>query len=161
MTVSLFEGRHDLPENLGPLCSEFDFQNFKAVKTDLWSAAKCTKEVNLYVTGLTAALIQFIAEFQGERLNLYHYDRDSNSYKVQVLNFSTFKVLFSGTCWHGGEGCLMLLSSENLKVASRDLGTNLSTNSEIGHLFYDELEVEETLFEGGYEAALNYFNHAL
>jgi hypothetical protein len=90
---SLFSGRHDLPENLGPIVSEFDFGTFKCVPTPLWDDALETLQrgdyVTLYVTGLTPALTEFMfaaAAVNGLRgLLLFHYDRENQSYRGQYM----------------------------------------------------------------------------
>ena len=64
MTVCLFD-RHELPENLGPICSDFSFNIFRSVRNELWK--RCIEflshgTVKLIVTGLTPALCEFLAE---------------------------------------------------------------------------------------------------
>lgn len=64
MIVCLFD-RHELPENLGPICSDFSFNTFKSVRNELWK--RCIEflshgTVKLIVTGLTPALCEFLAE---------------------------------------------------------------------------------------------------
>lgn len=102
---ALFSGRHDLPQNLGAIVSEFNFGTFKCVPTPLWDDALDTllkgQPVTIYVTGLTPALTEFLfvcmahAMMHGQfgRLILAHYDRESNTYREQ--NFGeTYMSLF-------------------------------------------------------------------
>ena len=106
ITYTLFEGRHDLPENLGAICSGFDFKAKNAVKTHHWVDALnffCLKteqissarqiaaaELRLIVTGLTPALTEFICECAKRKhlhpkLILCHYDKETDSYWDQVI----------------------------------------------------------------------------
>ena len=89
---SLFEGRHELPENEGAVFSEFDFETFtpKFTEVGCWVIAGRNTEHNVYVTGLTPALCFLIEKFveinKFQKLNsklvLWHYDRDTNSYRI-------------------------------------------------------------------------------
>ncbi len=108
--VCLFEGRHEIPQNEGAIVESFDFEKFKAKKTEKWQEALEVLETNgtvyLYVTGLTPALTQFIAEayklravqdgmdigLGGESpavikgdLILLHYDKGEDKYKAQEV----------------------------------------------------------------------------
>ena len=113
VTVALFEGRHELPANEGAICSFFDFDSFRAIRTPLWE--KCLEtlrnggEVKLYVTGLTPALSEFLKEvmkiatsyyiqFESAyydpnepepdplgRLVLLQYNKEKNEYEEQIF----------------------------------------------------------------------------
>jgi hypothetical protein len=85
-TYCLFQGRHELPENNGAICSDFDFKSFEVVKSPLWDEALSEisegKEVSILVTGLTPALVQFLNECEGE-VTLLHYDNSIRGYHKQ------------------------------------------------------------------------------
>ena len=88
----LFEGRHNLPPNEGPLYNSFDFNTYRAVPTHNFqrviSLLTNHQQVRVYVTGLTPALTQFLSEVReyihatGD-LSLMHYDKELNSYCQQ------------------------------------------------------------------------------
>ena len=90
---SLFTGRHPLPENKGAICSDFDFDRFRAVRSSLWSEAlhklKDGQEVRLIVTGLTPALTEFLSEAFKEnasgKLILLHYNSSTQQYVEQEV----------------------------------------------------------------------------
>lgn len=101
LTVSLFSGRHELPENEGPIFGETN-NPLVAPKTKMYD--HCLKVianggvVRLYVTGATPALSRFLSDcsfLRAERakgaLVLYHYDRDTNGYIPQLF-FADFHV---------------------------------------------------------------------
>jgi hypothetical protein len=92
-TYCLFSGRHKLPENQGPLFLEFDFKEFRGVKTSQYFDAiqkiGSGEIVEVIVTGLTPALTEFIADmitFNKEgSLNLLHYTSQTESYNRQKV----------------------------------------------------------------------------
>jgi len=107
-TYVLFAAQHEVPQNDGALCSDFDFVNFSVVKTENWEAAlkflhKSDSEVKIIVTGLTPALTEFITAavkkcnygevvdtnycdvYQLGRLVLLHWDKSNNDYREQVI----------------------------------------------------------------------------
>jgi hypothetical protein len=92
-TYCLFEGRHELPSNLGPICSSFDFEAKEPVRTELWDEATTHDgTVKLYVTGLTPALTQFLSDrvadsswMANARTFLYHYDSATGEYWEQQI----------------------------------------------------------------------------
>jgi len=98
-TYSLFEGRHELPENQGAICTSFDFTTNKVVKSPLWDeaieACRRGENVELYVTGLTPALTQFIGHSWsayhnmwadgGINLTLLHYNSQTGEYWKQAM----------------------------------------------------------------------------
>lgn len=91
MTYCLFEGRHQLPTNDGPICEEFLFSKRKTVPTDNWTRAllqlRKGETIKIYVTGLTASLTEFLAEARQHpgTIILFHYDRESNTYWEQIF----------------------------------------------------------------------------
>ncbi len=101
MTVSLFAGRHELPDNEGPLYTGWDFKTQLGEKSPLVASALETLfdgiDVNVYVTGLTPALSEFLSlafaagvatlgQFRTVgKLTLLHFDRDTNGYWSQRI----------------------------------------------------------------------------
>lgn len=98
MNLGLCKGRHEIKEVEKYIFDEDYFSDGKKIK-DLSSqvshvinfviANKLQKqEVNLYVTGLTVALISALNALKvcHVKVNLYHFDRDTNTYfKQEVL----------------------------------------------------------------------------
>lgn len=111
-TYALFDGRpgHDLPENEGPLCLDFDFAAKKVVRSKHWNEAIQTGceseipvEIRVIVTGLTPATTEFVSKFitahtfpiwdwymkpyeqQPVSLVLMHWDRDTGTYWDQQV----------------------------------------------------------------------------
>lgn len=110
-TFALFLDRHELPENLGAICEGFDFETFQVKKSPLWQKAVLCEDCEIYTTGLTPALTQFISEWvkqnlhigqseysgetyvQENRLCLLHYNSKTKEYVRQVI----FGRIFSNT----------------------------------------------------------------
>lgn len=98
MNLGLCKGRHEIKEVEKYIFDEDYFSDGEKIK-DLSTqvshvinfviANKLQKqEVNLYVTGLTVALISVLNAFKVShiKVNLYHFDRDTNTYfKQEVL----------------------------------------------------------------------------
>ena len=99
LTICLFANRHKIPGDPAPLYKHFSFQDFsptpapptedghKDMEKQALDHLKKGLRLNLYVTGLTAALTHFLAfarEMPG-RLVLYHYDESSDGYKAQLF----------------------------------------------------------------------------
>lgn len=103
-TFCLFN-RHELPENLGAICNDFNFETFAAEKSPLWEQAANTENCEIIVTGLTPALTEFISEWakrniyvgqieyggetlphiENNKLVLLHYNNKTNSYVRQAI----------------------------------------------------------------------------
>lgn len=94
INVGLVKGRHEM----GDLVSDFIFKGPIDDPTDfgkMWLAADGfigdlpmdVKEINLYVTGLTAALIEVIKVCRqyNIKLNLFHFDTKTNTYVKQEM----------------------------------------------------------------------------
>ena len=88
----LFEGRHNLPFNEGPLYSSFDFTTYRAEPTPnlnrVVNLLNDHQKVRVYVTGLTPALTQFLSEVRWHinatgDLTLMHYNKETDSYCQQ------------------------------------------------------------------------------
>lgn len=90
-TYSLFSGRHELPENQGAICQAFDFDSKTVIKTELWDKALQDQSCRLYVTGLTPALTQFIAEYK-ER-NTMAYSGISAGYPMGICMCPSITLL--------------------------------------------------------------------
>jgi hypothetical protein len=81
-TYCLFEKRHKMPKNSGPLFKGFDFNEFQPEQSLNFQAAVSKfangEELVIYVTGLTPALTWFIKFLtdQGQKgvLHLMHYN---------------------------------------------------------------------------------------
>lgn len=80
-----------MPENEGGLCEGFSFEDYLAVKNEAhWEASRSALAeggcVTVYVTGLTAALTQFISEMpRSGTLLLWHWDTKGKVYRPQVV----------------------------------------------------------------------------
>lgn len=93
MNVALCQGRHEIPQATEGAIFEneiADPTNTAALQT--WAYAKLSAmgvvELNLYVTGLTVALIAAINACKelGVNLTLWHFDRETGGYfKQEVL----------------------------------------------------------------------------
>ncbi len=63
-TYVLFDNRHEVPPNEGPLCEGFSFKEFTVRKSTHWNRSLEYLEgggtVHLYVTGLTPALTAYL-----------------------------------------------------------------------------------------------------
>lgn len=94
MEYCLFEGRHEIPNNPPSIFKSFDFNKFEGIYNletykKLVSHFIKGESIKVYVTGLTPALIELLKlrdsiSVQGN-ITLLHFDRESNSYKEQVI----------------------------------------------------------------------------
>lgn len=90
INVGLCEGRHPIPGIIGyvyPMeVNPLDVQGLYDKALDFVSAHK-DEHINLYVTGLTVALVSIIKACMELHvsLTLYHYDRESNGYYPQEV----------------------------------------------------------------------------
>lgn len=110
-TVCLFGGRHDLPENQGAMCIDFNFQTMiptwstlaiKIFSTFLKEESENREDVLIYCTGLTPAAISLAMKFrdmsqyvdekyhEGDRwyhgkVSFMHYNRETGQYVEQVV----------------------------------------------------------------------------
>lgn len=95
-TYCLFAGRHELPENLGAICNGFNFETFQVEKSPLWKEAVVCPNCEIIVTGLTAALTQFISAWVNvnirdnyasseKSLTLLHYNNETKGYVMQQV----------------------------------------------------------------------------
>lgn len=90
---SLFDGRHDLPDNEGAICDGFNFETFSPVytakKTGMMNKFSDGKKIELLVTGLTPALTAILSEFVSKKdafsgeVYLLHFDKNANKYVKQ------------------------------------------------------------------------------
>lgn len=94
--VGLCQGRHEIegvkeyifPQNVNPLDTDWLESSANLVVHHLVKSARRPIEIELYVTGLTVALVSVInaCRLRPEvTLTLYHYDRESGSYYPQKV----------------------------------------------------------------------------
>lgn len=87
---SLFEGRHDIPENKGAILSSFDFSEFRNVPNpQVYMHAMEATHLGIIVTGLTPALTELLKERQEYKpegsITLFHFDKGSKGYRAIVF----------------------------------------------------------------------------
>ena len=87
-TFCLFEGRHELPTNKGAIFSSFDFGTMRGEKTMNYDLL-LKNGGQLYVTGLTPALTQFLSDFTNQSnkptLVLLHFNNSTKQYVPQFF----------------------------------------------------------------------------
>jgi hypothetical protein len=88
MTLGLCRGRHDIPgveEYIYP--GEVNPLDLDGMKRTVHSALKNCNRLDLYVTGLTVALVEVINYccYNYIPLTLWHYNRDSGEYYPQTV----------------------------------------------------------------------------
>jgi hypothetical protein len=92
LNIALCKGRHDIPQakdgaifptNIDPL----DLKLMETTVIDFFNNMDATS-VNLYVTGLTVALVEVVKYCYQENINLtlHHFNRDTGTYYPQVVN---------------------------------------------------------------------------
>lgn len=92
-TLGLVNGRHSMPVEEyvfnGEIKDPLNFAEMESIIDSRFQELEVQEgdEVHVYVTGLTAATVEVInaCRKHSVTLYLYHYDRDSNSYKKQVV----------------------------------------------------------------------------
>lgn len=89
--IALCEGRHQMPEGVeGAIfpntLNPTDIEGLDRITKGFIDSHLNTK-IDLYVTGLTVALVSVIkaCHDQPVALTLYHFDRETNSYYPQVV----------------------------------------------------------------------------
>ena len=95
INLGLVKGRHEIPEVSGYIFNRnvenpSDFTSMWKVADDfLGDMDMSVKEINLYVTGLTAALIEVlnVSKEYGIRVNLFHYNPLDGKYYKQEVKF--------------------------------------------------------------------------
>jgi len=90
LNIALCEGRHNIPQATDgaifpQVVNPLDIEGMAAVVA---TKLQDVTDVNLYVTGLTVALVEVIkyCYFNDINLTLYHYDKNSNIYYPQLVN---------------------------------------------------------------------------
>ena len=91
--LGLVSGRHSMPVEEyvfnGEIKDPLNFAEMESIIDSRFQELEVQEgdEVNVYVTGLTAATVEVINTCRkyNVTLYLYHYDRDSNSYKKQTV----------------------------------------------------------------------------
>ena len=90
LTLGLCEGRHSIPNVTDYIFpSEINPTDLEAMwKTIAAKIPDDALEIDLYVTGLTVALVEVINYCRQNDidLTLYHFNRDTNGYYPQVAN---------------------------------------------------------------------------
>lgn len=91
--LGLVSGRHSMPVEdyvfSGEIKDPLNFAEMESIIDSRFQELKIQEgdEVNVYVTGLTAATVEVINACRKNNvtLYLYHYDRDINDYKKQTV----------------------------------------------------------------------------
>lgn len=90
LILALCEGRHEMPSQVNGSIfpNEVDIFDFKGMKKLIHSKLKSCNELDLYVTGLTPALIEVVnyCVYHDIELTLYHFNRDTGDYVPQLVN---------------------------------------------------------------------------
>ena len=90
MKYCLFTGRHPIPGDPPAILSSFDFNSFKAIKSEHYEKfLEDLKKgsVSLYVTGLTPGLTQILSETgRNKNLNLLHFNSVTKEYVSQLFS---------------------------------------------------------------------------
>ena len=92
-TLGLVNGRHNMPVEdyifEGEIKDPLNFTEMATVIENRFKELQIQEEdeVNLFVTGLTAATVEVINTCKKHNITLYlyHYDRDSNNYRKQTV----------------------------------------------------------------------------
>ena len=94
VNVGLVKGRHEMGDLVsdyifkGPIEDPIDFGKMWLVADEfIGDLPMDVKEINLYVTGLTAALIEVVKVCRqyNIKLNLFHFDTKTNTYVKQEM----------------------------------------------------------------------------
>ena len=116
---TLFQGRHELPANLGAIRTDFNFTTKKVVKSEHWVSALTElyngEIVYLIVTGLTPALTEFLSVIdKNARLILLHYHNATKEYWQQPM----FECILAKkvTTYTNADDCPMCSASEKDEV---------------------------------------------
>ena len=87
--MCLCEGRHEIPGAedgaiFGNFLNPLDIEGMRETVSGKLADVKC---LNLYVTGLTVALVEVInfCHATGVRLTLWHFDRETGGYYPQEV----------------------------------------------------------------------------
>lgn len=105
--LGLCEARHDIPTISGYIFGNtLDPLDIKGMEQTACSALEGVTELDLYVTGLSVALLSVVkvCEQEGISLTCYHFDRESEQYYPQrVLSFG--RCPFCGSAVRTGDCC--------------------------------------------------------
>lgn len=87
--LALFEGRHEMPDNIeGAVFHNItDPNNFEILMQQCDDSLKNCTELELYVTGLSTALVTVLSycNYNMIPVTLKHHDKKSNSYYTQKV----------------------------------------------------------------------------
>ena len=88
MVLGLCQGRHDIPVEGYIFPKEVNPLDLKGMEKQCHAILEFCTELDLYVTGLSVALVTVINYCCTNRipLTLYHYDRESGEYYKQAVN---------------------------------------------------------------------------
>lgn len=88
-SMALCEGRHEIPEAVdGSIFgNELDPLAVEEMEVEAFRKLEGLKNLNLYVTGLTVALVAVLNACRtlGIKVTLYHFDRTSGAYYSQEV----------------------------------------------------------------------------
>lgn len=101
LRLGLCNGRHTLPEVDGFVFTEIeDPMDFEGLYSKAWDAIPEVENLDLYVTGLTAATLAVVkvCERRGINLTCWHYNRATDEYVPQMI-FGGFETCGCG-CRH-------------------------------------------------------------
>ena len=97
--MGLIEGRHDMPvSDYIFKDGDFDVFDFGWMKNRVHEALFDTKSLDLYVTGLTVALVEVInyCVYNDIDLTLYHYNKETGEYVSQEVTIFNKDSYFRG-----------------------------------------------------------------
>lgn len=89
LKMCLCEGRHEIPEAVDGAIfpQQLNPLDLKGMRTAAAAKLAGVEELDLYVTGLTVALVEVInfCHANGVSLTLWHFDRETGGYYPQVV----------------------------------------------------------------------------
>lgn len=90
LKMALCEGRHEIPgaEDGAIFGNSLNPLDLEGMRSSAAAKLEGVAALDLYVTGLTVALVEVInfCHAQGISLTLWHFDRESGSYYPQTVN---------------------------------------------------------------------------
>lgn len=89
VSMALCEGRHNIPEAVDGsiFATELDPLDLAGMETAATEKLRGIKQLNLYVTGLTVALVAVLNVCHRNNISvtLYHYNRETGTYYEQEV----------------------------------------------------------------------------
>ena len=88
LTAGLIRGRHNLPVDKYIFDEVTDIFDFSSMSKQVHDAIKDYSDVQLYVTGLTPALIEVVnyCIIKNVNLTLFHYDMKTDKFVPQIVD---------------------------------------------------------------------------